>query len=190
MRIHPAIRTPKIHRTFATLFLHRNLSRVSDLVERYRRGIVVGSWFGDIRVPEDGVTKKWDIDACVDEIVRSGRDVLLAAGPCSNVIALRAWKRMPLNLRRTIIDVGSALDVFHGKKTRHFHDTMNEHECSWSTERIMRTARATQLAEVRKDPPEQRISEPDRPDPHPEFQQRGHHQGEPLSRHTKIGRRP
>lgn len=189
LRIHPAVRVPVPQRTFATIFLHANLHRIQSVLERFHDAIVVGSWFGDVRVPEDGVSRQWDVNACVDEIVKSGRDVLLAAGPCSNIIAMRYWQRVPAQDRHFVIDVGSALDVHHGRVTRHFHDTMRDHECSWQTVRpATRRSKTTVAAEQRLEP--QRITEPSSPAPQPDFHERGRHQGEPMSRHTRIGRRP
>ncbi len=131
VRIHPAIRIPQERVTFSTLFLHANLRSFPRVITRFADAITVGSWFGDIRVPADGVTVPWDIDACVAEIIAADRDVLLAAGPCSNVIALRYWERVPESDKHFVLDVGSALDVAHGRTTRHFHTAMADHFCKW-----------------------------------------------------------
>jgi len=131
VRIHPAIRIPQERVTFSTLFLHANLRSFPRVITRFADAITVGSWFGDIRVPADGVTVPWDIDACVAEIIAARRDVLLAAGLCSNVLALRYWDRVPVADRHFVLDVGSALDVAHGRTTRHFHTAMIDHFCKW-----------------------------------------------------------
>lgn len=192
IRIHPASRVPSSHRTFATIFLHSNLPRIYDVVERFAGALVVGSWFGDVRIPEDGVSKPWDVDACVNEMIRSERDVLLAAGPCANVIALRYWKRVAPEKRRFVIDVGSALDVYHGRLSRHFHDSMIDHHCVWSTTRdgTSKPPRSErQRAVVRPYTPPAPV-DPVKPEPpKPHYQERGRIRAEPLGRTTRIGKR-
>jgi hypothetical protein len=194
IRIHPAVRVPAPQRTFATLFLHSNLHRIHDVLERFSSAIIVGSWFGDVRIPEDGVSKSWDIDACVDEIIRADRDVLLAAGPCANVIAMKYWERVPAEARHFVLDVGSALDVHHGKLTRHFHDTMLDHRCVWST---VRDAPGRPAGRVERQRTVVRPYTPPEPvDPitaapaKPKIQERGRVRAEPLGKTTKIGKRP
>lgn len=133
LKLRSTARVPLARQTFATLFIHGNLSRAHEIKERYSDAIVVGSWFGDLRVPADGVTAPWDVDAVVGKLLEIETPILLAAGPCSNLIALRYWTRQAPDKRQTILDVGSALDVLEGKKTRHYHDTMLKHVCVYGS---------------------------------------------------------
>ena len=188
IRIHPAVNAPGHLRTFSTLFLHSNLRRFGAVLERFKDAVIVGSWYGDVRIPEDGVSTPWDVDACVTELLKSKRDILLGAGPCANIIALRYWKRATDDERRFILDVGSALDVHYGKRSRHFHDTMADHRCCWDTFKIetgrpRRTIRP--LVEAAR--PERIRQEPARG----EFTERGRTRAEPMGKTSaKIGRRP
>lgn len=127
---------PLERQTFATLFLHANLSRSPELLEHFRHPVIVSSRHsepGAITVPSNGVSSPWDVDAVVDELllVRE-RPILLAAGPCSNIIALRYWLRQAPEHRLPIIDMGSALDYAKGVLSRHYHHGgMDDHVCWW-----------------------------------------------------------
>jgi hypothetical protein len=126
--------TPRHRLTFATLFLHANLARASELLVRFAGACVVGSSFGDLRIPADGVTVPWDLEGLVTQMLAIDRPILLAAGPCANVIAHRYWQRQTPERRVTILDVGSALDVVHGARTRHYHQPgspLLAHRCRW-----------------------------------------------------------
>lgn len=127
----PWVKAPVQRQTFATIFLHANLKRASELQRRFSDAVVVGSWFGDIRIPADGVSVPWDIDAVVHELLTKTSPILLCAGPCSNIIAHRYWQRQAPELRVSIVDVGSAFDVLHGRESRHWHRKMHQHECVW-----------------------------------------------------------
>jgi len=195
VRIHPAVRVPTPQRTFATLFLHANLYRVQEVLERFASAIVVGSWFGDIRVPEDGVSKQWDVDSCVAEIMKADRDVLLAAGPCSNIIALKYWQKISIEKRRFMLDVGSALDVHHGRMSRHFHDSMADHHCAWSGPKPESNTPRPPQVDVRNRTIRPHVPPPPKDPiraeaPRAHVQERGRVRAEPLGRATKIGKRP
>lgn len=60
----------------------------------------------------------------------------VAAGPASNIIIHRYWRDTPPEKRRTIVDIGSALDpLLHNKITRGYHhpDHPNRQKvCVWS----------------------------------------------------------
>jgi hypothetical protein len=132
LRVRATVRAPKSQQTFATLFMHGNLRHAYALRDRFKDAIVVSSAFGDIRVPADGVSHRWDVDGLVDELLKVERPILLAAGPCSNIIAYRYWKRQDVPKRQQIIDVGSVLDVLRGNINRHYHGKMNDHVCQWN----------------------------------------------------------
>lgn len=132
VRINPAVRVPRERQTFATLFLHDNLRRASLLREHFSHAVLVGSWFGDLRIDPDCVSKPVDLDPIVAAMLTADTPILLAAGPAANVLALRYWKLQSPEKRQSVIDVGSALDVVHGKQSRHFHTTMTDHVCSWT----------------------------------------------------------
>lgn len=127
-----SVRLPLERQTFATLFMHGNLPRAYEVQQHFSDAVVVNDKYGDVRVPGDGVSKRWDVDAVVTKLqeVRD-RPILLAAGPCSNLIAMRYWSRQAKDLRVPIVDVGSMLDVLHGHVSRHYHGTMNHHHCQW-----------------------------------------------------------
>jgi hypothetical protein len=113
--------------------MNGNLKRTEELMMRYGNAVVVSSWFGDerFRIPADGVTQPWDLDGLVAKLLEVDRPILLAAGPCANIIALRYWQRQKPDKRQTILDVGSALDVLHGKYSRACHTLKADHQCSW-----------------------------------------------------------
>lgn len=127
------IQTPESRLTFATIFLHANLSRIDELFHRYD-AIVVGQ-HGGIEVPKDGVSSPWDLDSVVEELLGIDRPIFVAAGPCAKVIIHRYWTRQDPSRRQTIIDVGSAVDAFYGQNTRHYHDKnsfLRDHRCTWT----------------------------------------------------------
>lgn len=125
------VEAPINRQTVATLFMHGNLPRALELRDRFAGAVEVSARYGDIRVPEDGVTQEWDVDAVVTQLLAVDRPILLAAGPLSNIIAYRYWTRQDPKLRQTILDVGSVLDVIHGNVTRYYHGQMNSHFCAW-----------------------------------------------------------
>ncbi len=126
------VAVPPPMQTYATLFLHGNLPRAKEILERFDDAVVVNDRYGEIRVPSNGVTEPWDVDRVVNELLEvQGRPVFLAAGPCSNLIAYRYWQRQDPKRRVCMIDIGSALDYARGDKTRHYHGTMDHHTCFW-----------------------------------------------------------
>lgn len=126
---------PDRRRTYATLFQHGNLDRIGEIVECYAGACIVSAEYGEARIPADGVTAEWDVDDLVTYLLGVDRPILLAAGPCANVIAHRYWERQSPELRQTIIDVGSALDVAHGRISRYYYnpsDPLRSHRCRWT----------------------------------------------------------
>lgn len=127
-----AVRVPLHHQTFATLFMHGNLPRVYELRERFKDAVIVSGHYGDIRVPPDGVSTTFDVDAVVEQMLAvTDKPILMAAGPLSNLLAVRYWKRQEIRLRVPCIDIGSTLDVLHGRINRHYHGKKNDHHCYW-----------------------------------------------------------
>ncbi len=132
LKLRTCVRLPLARQTFATLFLHGNLPRITELQRHFKDALIVNDKYGEIKIPSDGVTNPWEIDDVVAELLKiRTRPILLSAGPCSNIIALRYWKKQDPNRRVPIIDVGSPLDLIHGHVNRHYHGTMNDHECYW-----------------------------------------------------------
>lgn len=132
LKLRAVATAPRPRQTFSTLFLHGNLKRIAEFRQHFRTGVIVNDKpYADIKIPSDGVTKQWDVDAVVDELLTVRNPILLAAGPMANIIAFRYWKRQERHLRVPIIDVGSPLDVLHGNVTRHYHGTMDKHVCHW-----------------------------------------------------------
>ena len=136
MRLTQVSGAPRSHQTFATLFMHANLPRGNHLQEHFPQAVVVNDRYGDIKIPSDGVSTPWDLDAVVSQLQRvTSGPILLAAGPCSNILAYRYWQRQPVSKRVSIIDVGSTLDVLDGRWSRHYHGKMNDHTCQWASSR-------------------------------------------------------
>lgn len=160
LKLRATARVPLPRQTFATLFIHGNLARASEITARYKDAVVVGSWFGDVRVPADGVTHPWDVDVVVNKLLESDKPILLAAGPCSNIIALRYWTRQSADKRQSIIDVGSALDVLNGKHTRHYHDgKMLKHVCVYGSRQELPTRQVSVIRPIAPKLPDQEIRE-------------------------------
>ena len=132
LKLRACVGVPMARQTFATLFLHGNLPRVNELQKHFKDALIVNDKYGEIKIPADGVTNPWELDDVVEELLKiRSRPILLSAGPCSNIIALRYWKKQSRHLRVPIIDIGSPLDMIHGYVNRHYHGTMNDHECYW-----------------------------------------------------------
>jgi hypothetical protein len=121
--------------TYSTIFMHRNYRRVPRLRARFPDACIVSSGVGDIQIPPNGVTQPWDIDAVVSQLLAVDRPILVAGGPCANLIIYRYWQRQDASKRQTILDIGAALDsIVHGKKTRHHQEaksSMMYHACEW-----------------------------------------------------------
>lgn len=122
--------------TYATLFSHRNYRRFAELRQRFKDAVTVGCANADIKVPSNGVTKPWDMDAAVDKMLKARKPILVAAGPCANVMIVRYWQRQAPEHRQIVLDVGAALDQeIHGKRTRYYHEPNSlalKHTCTWN----------------------------------------------------------
>ncbi len=121
---------------FATLFQFKNFRRIKSLRKRFQDALIVGSGKADVLVPRDGVTTKWDVDAVVDAMLKSERPILVAAGPCANIIIHRYWRRQDPERRQIVIDVGAAFDLeIHEQETREYHkraSKLHTHVCDWN----------------------------------------------------------
>jgi hypothetical protein len=126
--------------TYATLFWFANFGRIRSLLyERVRDGkyATVGCTARcDYRIPQNGVSQRWNLDELVDHLLLEKRPILLAAGPSACVLVHEYWKRAEPEKRQTILDVGAAMDpLLHGKITRHFQEPnsrLKSHACSWT----------------------------------------------------------
>ena len=168
LKLRAAVALPTRMQTFATLFMHVNLSRAHELRKRFDNALLIHHEYGDFKIPADGVTQPWDVAGVVEQMLAvRDRPILMAAGPCSNILALRYWKQQDKELRVPIIDLGSTLDVMHGHINRWWHGKMNDHTCSWHeadrgnrrvgkptirivAESRIRLGRATQSKDVKK----------------------------------------
>lgn len=123
--------------SYASVFGFQNHRRFPEFRKKFQDAVLVGcSPKCEVRVPRDGVSGVWDLDAVVERLIELRRPVLLAAGPCSNVIAHQYWLRVPAADRRSIVDVGAVLDrELFGKVTRSYLSAggpREGHACSWS----------------------------------------------------------
>ena len=77
------------------------------------------------------------IDRVVEQLCKETKTILVAAGPASNIIIHLYWTRCPVEKRRVICDIGSALDPWlHGRLTRGYHDPKHPNRkkvCVWET---------------------------------------------------------
>lgn len=127
--LHQRARVPHDQRTFATIFLHANLARVPELLDRYNP-LVVGPR-GEIQIPEHAVGIGCDLDAIVADLLTVDRPMVVAAGPLANILIDRYWKRQPPDKRQTILDIGSALDFHQGRASRYYHrGWLLRHHCT------------------------------------------------------------
>lgn len=126
--------------TYATLFWFSNFGRTRaafyDGIRQGRFATVGCTAKCDYRLPVNGVAQEWDLDGLVGRLLREDRTILLAAGPSACVIAHDYWRRCEPAKRRSILDVGAALDpLLHGKMTRHFQEPsspLRGHTCDWT----------------------------------------------------------
>lgn len=130
-------KTPIGRLTFASIFAQSNYGRISQIRERYHNAILVGPTNKcDVQVPINGVGQTWDVDALVARLMEvEGRPILVAAGPCANIIIHRYWTRQDPTKRVIILDIGAAYDeTIHGKPTRDYQGrrTGPPHKCSWT----------------------------------------------------------
>lgn len=130
---------PESNVTFGTLLSNTNFTRARSWIRSMPDKVVVGPQGGngvDIPVPRDGVSVKWDMDAVVEKMLaQRGKNIVVAAGPCANILIHRYWSRVQEPDRCTAIDIGSLLDVdVLMNKTRMVHsdnDPSRGHKCDW-----------------------------------------------------------
>ncbi|MBI3462403.1 MAG: hypothetical protein HY000_04995, partial [Planctomycetes bacterium] len=105
--------------TFANIFVNWNHRRFRQL--ELKGTVLVSNGGGDFWVPDNLVRGQFDLDSLVEQLLAVDRPILLAAGPASCVIAHKYWTRADPGRRRTIVDVGSAIDeTVKGRKTRQY----------------------------------------------------------------------
>lgn len=134
------VSVPHSQLTFANVFVDANHNQVvswtKDTGSLDTCAIVSSSNLGHYRVPANVVNEDWDIDGLVKSLFKETRPILVAAGPASGIIIHKYWKRQSPDKRVTILDVGSAFDVWlHGRPTRGYHmgDSDNRKKvCSWT----------------------------------------------------------
>jgi hypothetical protein len=147
--LHHRARVPLGQRTFATIFLHGNLARVPELLDRYQP-LVVGPR-GEIKIPEHAVEIGCDVDAIVADLLTVERPMVVAAGPLANVIIDRYWKRQAPEKRQTILDIGSALDFHQGRASRYYHrGWLLRHHCTLLPPTTRSTSASITKSQARK----------------------------------------
>lgn len=144
---------PAAKATYATIFQFQNYKRWRMLRKKYQGAVLIGSGQCDIQVPFNGVSKQWDVDAVVTQMLGIDKPFLIAAGPCANIIAYRYWARQDFAKRQTVIDVGAALDPeIHKAPTRPYHKAGSKaqhHLCSWDKWKPFTPLRADQNEDER-----------------------------------------
>lgn len=129
--------------TFSNIFANANYDRFRQrcLEEKFgARCVIVGSGTPcAYDIPSNLVNHPQAmeiIDALVGRLLDETKTILVAAGPASNIIIHRYWTKCPLEKRRVICDIGSALDPWlHGKFTRGYHDPKHPNRkkvCVWT----------------------------------------------------------
>lgn len=132
VHLHHEAKAPVQQRTFATLFLHGNLSRMGELMERFSP-VTIGPG-RDIDVPARGVESGCDFEPIILAMLTSNRPMFASAGPLANVIIDLYWQRQVPENRQIVLDVGSAMDHFlDGSDTRYYHQgRLLAHHCALS----------------------------------------------------------
>lgn len=101
--------------TFAEIFIFANYQRFRGM--NLDHCLVIGK---DVRVPRTPDDPAWvkTIDELVPFMVQCGRPMLVSAGPWACVLIHEYWKRCPQNMRRVVLDVGSAINS--GRQNRRY----------------------------------------------------------------------
>jgi hypothetical protein len=107
------VRTPFV--TFAEIFIFANYQRFCRL--DLSHCLTIG-FKGEIKTPKTPDDPAWakTIDDLVPFMAECNRPMLVSAGPWACVLIHEYWKRCPKQLRRVVLDVGSALNT--GRRTR------------------------------------------------------------------------
>jgi hypothetical protein len=114
------INVPLEQVTFSNIFVNANYRRFVAKVD-LDEFMVVAPEGGDLWVPQDAMNCDFDIDGLVTRLLDSDRPILVSAGPAACVIVHKYWLRASPDRRRSIIDVGSAIDeLTKGRKTRQY----------------------------------------------------------------------
>lgn len=129
-------RMPAHRITYANLFVNNNYGAFMEKFKKLKRAdyTLVSCKNGDIAVPENSVNVPFDWTDVVDEMCRSDKLILVAAGPAKCGMIYDYWMRA--KCRQIVLDVGSTVDpIIHGKPTRCYHDPKSAHAkqvCRWS----------------------------------------------------------
>jgi hypothetical protein len=129
--------------TFSNLFANANYNRFRQraMEEKFgARCVIVGSGTPcTYDIPSNLVNHPEAmqiIDRLVEQLYHETKTILVAAGPASNVIIHRYWTTCPVEKRRVICDIGSALDPWlHNRFTRGYHDPKHPNRkkvCKWT----------------------------------------------------------
>lgn len=111
--------------TYAEIFIFANYQRFQRMTLDHC--CTIGGT-GEVRTPKTPDDVAWNktIDELVPFMVECSRPMLVSAGPWACVLIHEYWKRCPKNMRRVVLDVGSAMDEKHrGRKTRRYQKPGN-----------------------------------------------------------------
>ena len=106
--------------TFAEIFIFANYGKFALL--NLDHCCTIGN-HGEIPTPKTPDDPAWEktIDELIPYMVECSRPMLISAGPWACVIVHEYWKRCPKQMRRVVLDVGSAMDERHrGRRTRRY----------------------------------------------------------------------
>lgn len=133
------------HFTFSNIFANANYNRFRQraMEEKFgARCVIVGSGTPcTYDIPSNLVNHPEAmgiIERLVEQLHHETKTILVAAGPASNIIIHRYWTTCPVEKRRVICDIGSALDPWlHNRFTRGYHDPKHPNRkkvCVWTME--------------------------------------------------------
>lgn len=128
---------PPSRRTYSNIWANANTTRATERLTALVRsglGIVVHPNRNLVNAPINETLAYADTLSAMS--LASDQVLLIAAGPATNIIIHRYWRDTPPEKRRTIVDIGSALDPFLRRQiTRGYHhpDHPNRSKvCRWS----------------------------------------------------------
>ncbi len=102
------VKVPLERVTFAELFYYANYRPFAQFDKAHCT--FVGPLNCQHEIPADAIVTNWDYRPLVETLVKSrGGPILIAGGPLANVIVHKYWQETG-GARRTILDVGSALN--------------------------------------------------------------------------------
>lgn len=114
----PMVKVPAEQVTFAELFYYANYRPFAQADKSHCT--LVGPLNCHYEIPADAIMSGWDWRPLVETLVKSGKDgpILIAGGPLAKVIVQQYWLATEgaKEARRTILDVGSALNYAMQKR--------------------------------------------------------------------------